>query len=169
MGLYSFTKIDILEPESNTDFCAINLFTLVLARFPLGNKALWRSVLSVRPSDVTGTSQIKHPITSQRNVAKTSHWYIFTTSYWYVVTTSHGDAMMTSHQWVSTTSQTSLKWNTQRRLSGTLPRRPGGTYPQHPISSLYDVFCNSQTKHPITSLQNVSTASRSYVVATPCL
>ena len=65
--------------------------------------------LSVRPSDVAGTSQMKHPTTSQWNVAKTSQWYVFTTSYWYVVMTSHGDVMTTSHQYVSTTSQTSLK------------------------------------------------------------
>ena len=38
-----------------------------------------------------------------------------------------------------------------------------------PLVRLYDVFCNSQMKHPITSLWYVSTTSRSYVVATPCL
>ena len=61
------------------------------------------------PSNVVGTSQMKHPTTSQWNVAKTSQWYVFTTSYWYVVTTSQGNVMTTSHQYVSTTSQISLK------------------------------------------------------------
>ena len=74
--------------------------------------------------------------------------------------------MMTSHQYVSTTSQISLKWSTQRRLSGTLPRRHIHNVP---LVGLYDVSCNSQMKHPITSLWYVSTTSRSYFVATPCL
>ena len=68
-----------------------------------------RRRLSVRPSDVAGTSEMKHPTTSQWNVAKTSQWYVFTMSYWYVVMTSYGDVMTTSHQYVSTTSRTSLK------------------------------------------------------------
>ena len=36
--------------------------------------------LSVRPSDVVGTSQMKHPTMSQWNVTKRSQWYAFTTS-----------------------------------------------------------------------------------------
>ena len=38
-----------------------------------------------------------------------------------------------------------------------------------PLVQLYDVSCNSQMKHPITSLWYASTTSRSQVVATPCL
>ena len=38
-----------------------------------------------------------------------------------------------------------------------------------PLVRLSDVSCNSQMKHPITSLWYVSTTSQSYVVATPCL
>ena len=37
-----------------------------------------------------------------------------------------------------------------------------------PLVRLCDVFCNSQTKHLITSLQYVSTASRSYVFKLLC-
>ena len=73
----------------------------------------------VCPNDVAGTSQMKHPTTSQ--------WYVFSTSYWYVVTTSQGDVMTTSHQYVFATSQISLKWNTQRHLKCTYPRRPIST------------------------------------------
>ena len=85
----------------------------------------WR--LSVCPSDVAVTSQMKHPTTSR--------WYVSATSYWNVVTTSQEDVTTTSHQCVSSTSQTSLKWNTQRRLSGTSPRRLSGTYPWRLIST----------------------------------
>ena len=88
-----------------------------------------------RPSDVAGTSQMKHPTMSHYNASKTSQWYVFTAPYWYVVTTSHRNVITTSHQYVSTTSETSLKWNPQRRLSGTSPRRLSGTYPQNPIST----------------------------------
>ena len=38
-----------------------------------------------------------------------------------------------------------------------------------PSVRLHDVSNKSQMKHPITSLWYVSTASQSYVVATPCL
>ena len=38
-----------------------------------------------------------------------------------------------------------------------------------PLVRLCNVFCNSQIKHPITSLWYVSTTSQSYVVARPCL
>ena len=38
-----------------------------------------------------------------------------------------------------------------------------------PLVRLYDVFCNSQIKHPITSLWYVSTTSWSHAVARPCL
>ena len=93
----------------------------------------WR--LSVRPSNVAGTSQMKHPTTSRWNVAKTSQWRVSTTSYWNVITTSQKDVTTTPHHYVSTTSQTSLKWNTQRRLSGTFPRHLSGTYPRRPIST----------------------------------
>ena len=91
--------------------------------------------LSVRPSDVTGASQMKHPTTSRWNDVKTSQWYVSTTSYWSVVTTSQKDVTTTSHQHVSTTFQKSLKWNIQRRLCGMLPRRLSGTYPRCPIST----------------------------------
>ena len=92
-----------------------SVFILNLEQFshliPPGNKTSWGR-LSVRPSDVAGTCQMKHPTTSQWNVAKTSQKLVFTTSYWYVVATSQGDVITTSHQYVSTTSQISLKWNT---------------------------------------------------------
>ena len=68
--------------------------------------------LSVPPSSVTGTSQMKHRTTSCWNVTKTSQYYI----------------SLTSHQYASLTSQTSLKWNTQWRLSGTSPRRVSGRH-----------------------------------------
>ena len=117
--------------------------------------------LSLRPNDVAGTSQMKHPTTPQ--------WNVFTTSYWCVVTTSQRNVMTPSHQYVSTTSQIRLKWNTKQRLSGTSPRLLSGTYPRRPISTFCDVSCNSQMKYPITSVWYVSTTSPSYVVATPCL
>ena len=84
--------------------------------------------LSVHPSDVAGTSQMKHPTASWWNIDKTSQWYFSTTFYWNVVTTFKKDLTTMSNQYVSTTSQTSLKWNTQRRLSGMSPRRLSGTY-----------------------------------------
>ena len=86
-------------------------------------------------SNVTVTSQMKHPTTSPWNVAETSEWYISTTFYWSVVTRSQEDVTTTSHQCVSSTSQASLKWNTQRRLSGTSPRRLSGMYPWSLIST----------------------------------
>ena len=64
--------------------------------------------LSVRPSDVAGTSQMKHPTTSRWNVAKTSQWCVSTTSYWNVMT-SQKDVTTTPHHYISMTSQTSLK------------------------------------------------------------
>ena len=104
---------------------------------------------------------MKHPAASQ--------WYVFTTTYWYNVTRSHGHVMTTSHQYVPTTSQISLEWNTKRHLSGTPPRRLSVRIHDVPLLRLDDVFCNSQMKHPITSLWYISTTSRSYVVVTPCL
>ena len=38
-----------------------------------------------------------------------------------------------------------------------------------PLARHYNVFCNSQMKHPIRSLWYVWTRSRSYVVERPCL
>ena len=132
---------------------------------PSGNKTSLRRrsdvSLSLRPNDVAGTSQMKHPTTSQ--------WNVFTTSYWCVVTTSQRNVMTPSHQYVSTTSQIRLKWNTKQRLSGTSPRLLSGTYPRRPISTFCDVSCSSQMKYPITSVWYVSTTSPSYAVATPCL
>ena len=109
------------------------------------------------------------PKTSQWSVVKTCQWYVFTTSYWYVVTTSQGDVMTTSHQYVSTASQISLKWNTQRH--SVVRHQDVSVVRIHdvPLVRLYDVSCNSQMKHPITSLWYVSTTSQSYVAATPCL
>ena len=78
----------------------------------------WRR-LSVRSSDVAGTSQMKH---------KASQWYVSTTSSWNVVTRSQKDVTTTSHQCVFTTSETNLKWNTQRPLIGTSLRRLNGMY-----------------------------------------
>ena len=93
--------------------------------------------LSVRPSDVAGTSQMKHPMMSWWNVAKTSQWCVSTTSYWYVITTSQKVVTTTPHYYVSTTSQASLKWNTQPRLSHDVP-----------LARLYNVSCKSQIKQP---------------------
>ena len=44
--------------------------------YPPGIKTSWRR-LSVSPSDVAGTSQMKHPTTSRWNVAKTSQWCLY--------------------------------------------------------------------------------------------
>ena len=113
-------------------------FLKIFRKSPPGIKRSWRrhnDVFSVRPSDITGTSQMKHPTMSRWNVAKTTQWYASPTCYWNVVTTSQKDVTTTSHQRIFMTSQTSLKWNTQRRLSGTLPRRLSGTYPRRPIST----------------------------------
>ena len=91
--------------------------------------------LSVRPSDVAGTSQMKHPTTSRWNVTKTSQWCVSTMTYWNVITTSQKAVTTTPHHYVSTTSQTSLKWNTQRRLDGTSPRRLSGASPRRLIGT----------------------------------
>ena len=52
---------------------------------PPGIKTLWRrhsdDSLSLRLSNVTDTSQMKHPTTSQWYVTKTSQWYVSTTSH----------------------------------------------------------------------------------------
>ena len=73
-----------------------------------------------------------------------------------------------SQCYVSTISQTSLKWNTQRRLSGTFPWRLKQVSNETPnnvsvvrthnvsLVRLYDISCNSQMKHPITSLLRAS-------------
>ena len=50
---------------------------------PPSNKTSWRHL-----NDVSGTSQMKHPMTYQWNVAKTSQWYVSTIFYWNVVTKS---------------------------------------------------------------------------------
>ena len=92
----------------------------------------WR--LSVRPSNVAGTSQMKHPTTSRWNVAKTSQWCVSTTSYWNVITTSQKDVTTTPHHYVSTTSQTSLKWNTQKHCHGMSPPRLGVTFSRRLVS-----------------------------------
>ena len=105
-------------------------FLKIFRKSPAGIKTSWRrhnDAFSVRPSDITGTSQMKHPTMSRWNVAKTTQWYASPTCYWNVVTTSQKDVTTTSHQCIFMTSQTSLKWNTQRRLSGTYPRRPIST------------------------------------------
>ena len=105
-------------------------FLKIFRKSPPGIKTSWRrhnDAFSVRPSDITGTSQMKHPTMSRWNVAKTTQWYASPTCYWNVVTTSQKDVTTTSHQCIFMTSQTSLKWNTQRRLSGTYPRRPIST------------------------------------------
>ena len=68
---------------------------------------LWR--ISVRPSDIAGTSQIKYPTMSRWNVAKTSQLYIFSASCWNLMTTSQEDEPTTFHQYVYKTSQKSLK------------------------------------------------------------
>ena len=65
--------------------------------------------LFVRPNDLAGTSQVKHPTTSQWNVAKASQWYVPRTPLRNVVTTSQGYVTSTCHWYVSRTSQTSLK------------------------------------------------------------
>ena len=85
------------------------------------------------------------PKTSQWSVVKTCQWYVFTTS------------------------QISLKWNTQRH--SVVRHQDVSVVRIHdvPLVRLYDVSCNSQMKHPITSLWYVSTTSQSYVFATPCL
>ena len=84
-----------------------------LTNHPPDIKTSWRRSndfsLSVRPSDVAGTSQVKHPTTSRWNVTKTFQSYISKTCYWNVVTTSQKDLTTKSHQYVSTTSQKSLK------------------------------------------------------------
>ena len=119
------------------NFYCIKSFTVILTITTRQGDVVVTSQrrLFVRPSDVAGTSQMKHPTTSRWNVAKTSQWCVSTTSYWNVITTSQKDVTTTPHHYVSTTSQTSLKWNTQRRLSGTSPRRLSGTYPWRPIST----------------------------------
>ena len=90
---------------------------------------------SVRPSNLTVTSQMKHPTTSRRNVAKSSKWYVSTTSYWNVVRSPQEDVTTASHQCVTTTSQPSLEWNNQRCLSGTSARHLCGTSPWRPINT----------------------------------
>ena len=125
------------------------------------NETSRKKLLHNEPSDVAGASQMKHPTTSQWNVAKTSQQYVFMVSYWYAVRTSQGDVMKMPHQQVSTTSQ---------QVSNEIPNNVSGVRIHDvPLVRLYDVSCNSQMKHPITSLWYVSTTSRSYVVATPCL
>ena len=122
---YDFCNMAVIEKTTlDIPFIAHNLFAFDLYYFIKGYiTSAWCSKvlnigdtthpaarrLSVRPSDVKGTSQMKQATRSQWNVAKTSQWYVFTTSYSYVAMTSHGDVMTTSYQYVSTTSQTSLK------------------------------------------------------------
>ena len=69
---------------------------------------------------------------------------------------------------VSNKSQMKHQRRLQRRLSGTSPRRLSGTYAGRPVC-LYKFSCNFQMKHAIMLLWYVSTTSRSYVFATPCL
>ena len=112
---------------------------------------------------------MKHPMTSQWNVAKTSQSYSSKTSYWNVVTTSQGT------QWRRpiSTSPRHLKQVSNEKLNGVSVVRHQDVsvvlIHDVPLVHLCDVSCNSQMKHPITSLWYVSRNSRSYVVGTPCL
>ena len=115
----------------------IFLYSLKIERGERGRRgnvaATSQRRLSVRPSDVAGTSQMKHLTMSRWNVAKMSQWCVSTTSYWNVITTSQKAVTTMPHHYVSTTSQTSLKWNTQRRLDRTSSRRLSGTSPRRLI------------------------------------
>ena len=137
-----FDKIDSFKKkkkDKRRQFASSKNCLNCLTNHPPDIKTSWRRSndfsLSVRPSDVAGMSQVKHPTTSRWNVTKTFQSYVSTACYWNVVTTSQKDLTTKSHQYVSTTSQKSLKWNTQRRHGGTLPRRLSGTYPRCPIST----------------------------------
>ena len=136
-----FDKIDSFQEKKKIKGGNLHLWRTVLIVLLITHPTLRRrgdvvtTSLSVRSSDVAGTSQVKHPTTSRWNVTKTFQSYVSTACYWNVVTTSQKDLTTKSHQYVSTTSQKSLKWNTQRRHGGTLPRRLSGTYPRCPIST----------------------------------
>ena len=65
------------------NFYCIKSFTVILTITTRQGDVVVTSQrrLFVRPSDVAGTSQMKHPMTSRWNFAKTSQWYVSTTSY----------------------------------------------------------------------------------------
>ena len=82
---------------------------------------------------------------------------------------SQGDVMTASHQYVSMTYQIRLK-STPSNVT-VVRHQDVSVVRIHDVSfvRLCNVSCNSQMKHPITSLQYVTTTSQCYVVATPCL
>ena len=93
---------EICRARRSTGVCAMEVFTawhyLTGKRYKtllLFNSHLVLSVvatsqrrLSLRLSGVTGTSQMKHSMTSRWSVANTSQWCVSMTSYWNVITTS---------------------------------------------------------------------------------
>ena len=131
--------------------------------------------LSVRFSDVAGTSQMKHPTTSQWKVAKTSQWYVFTTFDWYVVMTSHGNVMTTSlssspRRLKQDSNETPNDVSVVRHQDVSVVRLHNvllvcrddvswGRNNDVPSVRLHDVSNKSQMKHPMTSQWYVSTTS----------
>ena len=112
---------------------------------------------------------MKHPTTSQWNIAKTSEWYVSTTFYWNVVTTSSEDVTTTSHHYVFTTSQKSLKWNTQWRLSGTSARRLCNKHIHDvPLVRLYNVSCKSQLTGLTETPSNIAVVRLHHVSELRC-
>ena len=79
-GLFSFVPNKQFGQLINISPHSLTMINTV----PPGIKTSQRR-LSVRPSDVPGTSQMKHPMTSRSNVTQTSQWFVSTTSYWNVI------------------------------------------------------------------------------------
>ena len=124
--------------------------------------------LSVRPSNVAGTSQMKHPMTSSWNVAKTFQWFVSTRSYLNIVTTSQ---KFVTRCLISTSSRRLKEVSNETPSDLSVVRYQDVSVVRiHdvPLARLYDVSCKSQIKHPKTLLWYVSTTSRSYVFATSC-
>ena len=73
-----FAKSSIFNVWVGSKYVSDYLGAFSIINNPPGIKTSWRR-LSVRPSDVAGTSQMEHPTTSRWNVAKASQWYVSTT------------------------------------------------------------------------------------------
>ena len=124
--------------------------------------------LSVRHSNVAGTSQMKHPMTSSWNVAKTFQWFVSTRSYLNIVTTSQ---KFVTRCPISTSSRRLKEVSNETPSDVSVVRYQDVSVVRiHdvPLARLYNVSCKSQINHPKTLLWYVSATSRSHVFGTFC-
>ena len=154
------------------DVSTLALYPLIIQKCPPDNKTSWRRSIDVSLY-VPGMLQVRLKSNTQRRLSGTSPRRLSGTSSQRLIGMSWWHLMGT--QWQRPISKST------RRLKQGSNETPNDVSVVHhqdvsvvhihyvPLVCLCNVFCNSQTKHPITSLWYVSTTSWSYIVARPCL